>query len=85
MATAKKFVFDPATLALWSVAESGHTDALEGILSRGVNINARNQHGMTALMRAAHNGHERMALLLRREGIAHWRLSGIRVPGARAD
>ena len=31
------------------------------------------------------NGHERMALLLRREGIAHWRLSGIRVPGARAD
>jgi len=32
-------------------------------------------------------GRERMALLLRREGIAHWRLSGIRIPGAteRAD
>ncbi|MFL5384797.1 MAG: DUF2939 domain-containing protein [Longimicrobiaceae bacterium] len=28
------------------------------------------------------NGRERMALLLRREGIAHWRLSGIRIPGA---
>jgi len=28
------------------------------------------------------SGRERMALLLRREGIAHWRLSGIRVPGA---
>jgi hypothetical protein len=31
------------------------------------------------------NGRERMALLLRREGIAHWRLSGIRLPGGRAD
>jgi len=28
------------------------------------------------------DGRERMALLLRREGIAHWRLSGIRIPGA---
>ena len=28
------------------------------------------------------NGRERMALLLRREGITHWRLSGIRIPGA---
>jgi hypothetical protein len=28
------------------------------------------------------SGRERMALLLRREGIAHWRLSGIRIPGA---
>jgi hypothetical protein len=28
------------------------------------------------------NGHERMALLLRREGITRWRLSGVRVPGA---
>ena len=28
------------------------------------------------------NGREKMALLLRREGIAHWRLSGIRLPGA---
>lgn len=33
------------------------------------------------------NGRERMALLMRREGIAHWRLSGIRIPSAaeRAD
>lgn len=27
------------------------------------------------------NGHDRMALLMRRDGIAHWRLSGIRLPG----
>jgi hypothetical protein len=31
------------------------------------------------------DGHERMALLLRREGIAHWRLSGVRIPRATAD
>jgi len=30
------------------------------------------------------DGHERMALLLRRDGIAHWRLSGVRIPGAAA-
>ena len=28
------------------------------------------------------DGHERMALLMRREGITRWRLSGIRIPGA---
>jgi hypothetical protein len=27
------------------------------------------------------NGKERMALLLRRQGLIHWRLSGVRVPG----
>jgi hypothetical protein len=31
------------------------------------------------------DGHERMALLLRRQGIARWRLSGVRIPGAAAD
>jgi hypothetical protein len=31
------------------------------------------------------DGKERMALLMRREGITHWRLSGIRLPGAAAD
>ena len=64
MATARQFVFDVATRELWSAAESGDVDALAGILSRGVDINARNQHGMTGLMRAAHNGHERVVRLL---------------------
>ncbi|SOD03434.1 Protein of unknown function [bacterium JGI 053] len=31
------------------------------------------------------DGHERMALLMRREGITHWRLSGVRVPGAAGE
>lgn len=63
-AIAKQFVFDHATRELWRVAESGDTDALSGILSRGVDVDARNEHGMTALMRAAHNGHEEMVRAL---------------------
>ena len=31
------------------------------------------------------NGHERMALLMRRDGIAHWRLTGIRLPDGSSD
>jgi len=31
------------------------------------------------------SGNERMALLMRRDGIVHWRLSGIRLPSAQAD
>ena len=67
-AIAKQFVFDAATRELWRVAESGDTDALAGILARGVNVNARNEHGMTALMRAAHNGHDRMVRALLEQG-----------------
>ena len=67
-AIAKQFVFDAATRELWRVAECGDADALPSILSRGVDINARNEHGMTALMRAAHNGHEQMVRALLEHG-----------------
>ena len=68
MAAARQFVFDAATRELWRVAESGDVDALAEILSRGVDVNARNQHGMTALMRAAHNGHEAVVRALLEHG-----------------
>src|ERR687890_275734 len=68
MATAKKFVFDAVIRELWRVAESGDTDELVHILSRGVDVNARNQHGMTALMHAARNGHERVVRALLEHG-----------------
>jgi len=42
---------------LWSVAESGDVNEVTAILSHGVDVNARNEHGMTALMRAARLGH----------------------------
>jgi uncharacterized protein len=67
-AIAKQFVFDAATRELWRVAESGDTGALAGILARGVDVNARNEHGMTALMRAAHEGHEQMVRALLEHG-----------------
>jgi len=67
-AIAKQFVFDAATRELWRVAEDGDTDALARILSRGVDVDARNEHGMTALMRAAHNGREQMVRALLEHG-----------------
>lgn len=67
-AIAKQFVFDAATRELWRAAEEGDTAALAGVLSRGVDVNARNQHGMTALMRAAHNGHDRTVRALLEHG-----------------
>ncbi len=67
-ARAKQFVFDTATRELWRVAESGDMDALAGLLSRGVDVNARNEHGVTALMRAAHYGHDRVVRVLLEHG-----------------
>ena len=67
-ASAKQFVFDAQTRELWRVAEDGDIDALAGILSCGVDVNARNEHGMTALMRAAHYGHERVVRALLEHG-----------------
>ena len=52
-AIAKQFVFDAATRELWRVAEDGDTDALAGVLSRGVDVDARNEHGMTVALSLA--------------------------------
>ena len=53
---------------LWRVAESGDVDDLDRIFVSGVDVNARNKHGMTALMRAACHGHERMVHALLKRG-----------------
>jgi hypothetical protein len=58
---------DAATQDLWRVADSGETDELEAILARA-DINARNEHGMTALMRAAYHGHVRTVRALLEHG-----------------
>jgi len=49
--------FDAATHDLWRVAECGDASELAAIVSRGVDVNARNEYGSTALMRAASEGH----------------------------
>ena len=69
MAIAKKFVVAPnaATRELWRVAESGEIGELEDLLPRA-NINARNEHGMTALMRAANHGRVEMVRALLEHG-----------------
>ena len=67
-ATARQFTFDAATHELWRVAECGDVDALADVLSHGVDVNTRNQHGVTALMRAAANGHHQMVRALLQRG-----------------
>ena len=64
----QRITFDATTRELWRIAESGEVNELENILSRGVDIDARNEHGMTALMRAANNGNEPMVRALIRNG-----------------
>ncbi len=59
-----RMIPDGATLDLWRVAETGDVAELARILPRITNVNARNKYGMTALMRAAYHGHERMVLAL---------------------
>ena len=60
----KLVIVDTATRELWRVAEGGDLIELAAILSRGVSVNARNEHGMTALMRAARAGHIEMVQAL---------------------
>ena len=49
---------------LWRVAESGDVDELSRVFANGAQVNARNKHGMTALMRAVYYGHARMVRAL---------------------
>src|SRR6185369_4895540 len=56
------------TAELLRVAESGDVDELVGLLPRVIDINARNRHGMTALMKAAFLGHEPVVRVLLEHG-----------------
>jgi len=56
------------TTELLRVAESGDVDELRRLLPRISDINARNRHGMTALMKAAFYGHEPMVRALLQHG-----------------
>jgi hypothetical protein len=55
---------DATTLALWRAAEAGEFGEVEAVLASGADVNARNEHGVTALMRAAQRGHARVVRLL---------------------
>ena len=72
MAVPRKLVVVPnsvtsATRELWRLAESGETDELAAVLPKA-DINARNEHGMTALMRAASQGHLQVVQVLLEHG-----------------
>ena len=59
---------DAATLALWRAAENGDLRELEAAVRRVADIDARNEHGVTALMRAAQQGHVRVVRVLLEHG-----------------
>lgn len=61
------FTFDAATCELWCVAESGDVSELAAVLV-SADVNARNEHGMTALMRASRQGHASMVRALLEHG-----------------
>src|ERR1051326_4484275 len=64
----KLLTFDAGTLGLWRVAEGGDIEELVALLPRVADINARNEHGMTALMRAAQGGGAEMVRVLLEHG-----------------
>jgi len=67
-ATLRQVNIPAVTAELLSVAESGDVDELLRLLPRVVDINARNRHGMTALMKAAFFGHEPVVRVLLEHG-----------------
>lgn len=70
MSAVKKTDYLPeaATLDLWRVAENGEVSQLAPVLARVRDINAQNEHGVTALMRAAQYGRVRMVRALLEHG-----------------
>jgi len=67
-ATARKWNTPEVTLELLRTAESGDVNELLRLLPRVDDINARNRHGMTALMKAAFFGHEPVVRVLLERG-----------------
>jgi hypothetical protein len=67
-AKARQLNIPAVTADLLRVAESGDVDELVRLLPRVVDVNVRNRHGMTALMKAAFFGHEPVVRLLLEHG-----------------
>lgn len=67
-ATARQVNYLNDAAELLRIAETGEVDELLRVLPRVNDINARNRHGMTALMKAAFFGHEPVVRVLLQHG-----------------
>jgi ankyrin repeat protein len=52
------------TAEMKSAVKAGDSQALKSLLDAGADVNARDEHGQTALMNAARDGHTEMVRLL---------------------
>lgn len=64
----QRFIREAATQDLWRVAETDDVEELKRVMTRVADVNVRNKHGMTALMRAAYHGHEQIVRVLLEQG-----------------
>ena len=64
----QRFIREAAMQDLWRVAETDDVEELKRVLTRVADVNVRNKHGMTALMRAASHGHDQMVRVLLEQG-----------------
>ena len=55
-------------MSLWVLARDGDTEGLRALLDRGVYVDARNDDGITALMKAAEHGHDACLTVLLNRG-----------------
>jgi ankyrin repeat protein len=46
----------------------GHIKVVNALLAKGANVHAKNTYGMTALMLASENGHEKIVKILKAAG-----------------
>jgi ankyrin repeat protein len=64
----KVVTVQPPDISIWDAAEKGNIEAVKQNLTEGVDVNAKEQFGMTPLHYAARSGHKEIVELLIAEG-----------------
>ena len=62
------YVYADTNEDLWNAARTGNIEAVKALLAKGIDVNAKNQYGATALLFAASKGHVEIAKVLIEHG-----------------